>query len=59
MFGFPRLQKILTEQTNGTPLIDVLLGELKRFTGEEWEQEDDVTLLTLQRSSETFSLQNA
>ncbi|HKV58839.1 MAG TPA: GAF domain-containing SpoIIE family protein phosphatase [Ktedonobacteraceae bacterium] len=59
MFGFPRLQKVLTEQTNGTPLIDVLLSELQRFTGEEWEQEDDVTLLTLQRTSETFSFQNA
>lgn len=59
MFGFPRLQKVLAAQTNGVPLIDVLLDELKSFTGEEWEQEDDVTLLTLQRTSETFSLQNA
>lgn len=59
MFGFPRLQKVLTEQTNGTLVIDVLLSELKRFTGEESEQEDDVTLLTLQRTSETFSPQNA
>jgi len=30
-------------------LIDSLLSELARFTGEEWEQEDDITLLTLQR----------
>jgi hypothetical protein len=27
-----------------------LLEELERFTGEGWEQEDDITLLTLQRS---------
>ena len=59
MFGFPRLQKVLTEQTKGGPLIDVLLGELQRFTGEEWEQEDDVTMLTLQRASANFSSQNA
>ncbi len=30
-------------------LIGFLLGELQRFTGEGWEQEDDVTLLLLQR----------
>jgi hypothetical protein len=52
----PRLQRVLIEHTNGAPLVDVLLGELKRFTGEEWEQEDDVTLITLQRTSETLSL---
>lgn len=59
MFGFPRLQSILTEQTRGTSLIDMLLSELKGFTGEEWEQEDDVTLLTLARTDENFSSQNA
>ena len=59
MFGFPRLQSILTEQTNGVPLIDVLLSELQDFTGEGWEQEDDVTLLALHRTDENFSSQNA
>ena len=48
MFGFPRLQKLLEEQADEASLIDFLLGELKRFTGERWEQEDDVTLVTLQ-----------
>lgn len=59
MFGFPRLQRILTEQTDGVPLIDMLLSELQSFTGEQSEQEDDVTLLTVQRTSEIFSSQNA
>jgi hypothetical protein len=27
-----------------------LLEELERFTGKGWEQEDDITLLTLERS---------
>jgi hypothetical protein len=27
-----------------------LLNELRSFTGEGWEQEDDVTLVTLQRT---------
>jgi hypothetical protein len=26
-----------------------LLAELEHFTGEEWEQEDDIALITLQR----------
>jgi serine phosphatase RsbU (regulator of sigma subunit) len=49
MFGFPRLKALLEEHADGASLIDFLLGELKRFTGEGWEQEDDMTLLTLQR----------
>jgi hypothetical protein len=27
------------------------MEELERFTGEGWEQEDDITLLTLKRSA--------
>lgn len=50
MFSFPRLKTLLTEHTGGAPLIDLLLGELRSFTGEGWEQEDDVTLLSLQRT---------
>jgi serine phosphatase RsbU (regulator of sigma subunit) len=50
MFGFPRLQTLLAEHSHGTSLIDFLLTELKGFTGEGWEQEDDMTLLTLQRT---------
>ena len=52
MFGYPRLQSLLCEQADGASLIDFLLGELKRFTSDGWEQEDDVTLLLLQRMAE-------
>jgi serine phosphatase RsbU (regulator of sigma subunit) len=52
MLGFPRLQALLTEHTDGKSLIDRLLSDLNNFTGEGWEQEDDVTLLTLQRTGE-------
>ncbi len=48
MFGFPRLKALLEEHSDGASLIAMLLDELKRFTGEGWEQEDDVTLVTLQ-----------
>jgi serine phosphatase RsbU (regulator of sigma subunit) len=50
MFGFPRLAKLLEEQRDAPSLIEVLLQDLTAFTGPAWEQEDDVTLLTLQRS---------
>jgi serine phosphatase RsbU (regulator of sigma subunit) len=50
MFGFPRLMALLGEQTADGALIDRLLGDLVAFTGPGWEQEDDVTLVTLQRS---------
>lgn len=49
MFGFPRLEKYLKNYTDEAALVDLLLDKLKEFTGDTWEQEDDVTLLTLQR----------
>ena len=49
MFGFPRLKTLLEEHAEGASLIRLLLSELKSFTGEGWEQEDDVTMVTLQR----------
>jgi anti-sigma regulatory factor (Ser/Thr protein kinase) len=49
MFGFPRLGMLLGANQAGTNLIEYLLGELKLFTGEEWEQEDDTTLVVLRR----------
>jgi PAS domain S-box-containing protein len=53
MFGFPRLQGLVgTHRSGETSLIDFLLSELTHFTGEDWEQEDDITLVTLERSEE-------
>jgi anti-sigma regulatory factor (Ser/Thr protein kinase) len=49
MFGFPHLQALLKEYPGNIQLIDFLLNELALFTGSGWEQEDDVTLVTLQR----------
>jgi serine phosphatase RsbU (regulator of sigma subunit)/predicted ester cyclase len=51
MFGTPRLRSLLNEHPmGGTDLSATLMEELERFTGEGWEQEDDITLLTLERS---------
>ena len=54
MFGFPRLQGLVgAHRSGGSALISFLLSELARFTGEGWEQEDDITLVTLDRPEET------
>ena len=58
MFGFPRLKALLQEHPDDEKLIDFLLGELRSFTGEGWEQEDDMTLLTLQRRLENKGIRN-
>ena len=52
MFGFPRLRKLIMSQSSGSgeELVDFLLAELTRFTGTDSEQEDDITLVTLERS---------
>ena len=50
MFGFPRLQALVAEHAEGEPLEEVLMEELYTFVGEGWDQEDDITLLTLRRS---------
>lgn len=52
MFGFPRLKTLLKEHPGDEKLIDFLLSELRSFTGEDWEQEDDMTLLTVHRRLE-------
>ena len=51
MFGSPRLRELVAAHAEDGPLEDVLLEELYSFTGEGWEQEDDITLLTLKRSA--------
>src|SRR5215216_4306090 len=51
MFGFPRLRELIAEHAQKESLEEALLEELYSFVGEGWEQEDDITLLTLRRSA--------
>jgi serine phosphatase RsbU (regulator of sigma subunit) len=51
MFGFPRLRELVAEHKEERSLEEVLIEELYAFVGEGWEQEDDITLLTLRRSA--------
>jgi predicted ester cyclase len=51
MFGFPRLRRLVAEHAaEEGSLVGFLMDELRSFTGEGWEQEDDITLVTLRRS---------
>jgi serine phosphatase RsbU (regulator of sigma subunit) len=56
MFDDPRLKQLVGDYGAADaleaqqPLIDYLLAQLATFVGPEWEQEDDITLVTLRRS---------
>jgi serine phosphatase RsbU (regulator of sigma subunit) len=51
MFGFQRLRRMVAEHAEEGSLVDFLMDELRSFTGDGWEQEDDITLVTLRRSA--------
>jgi serine phosphatase RsbU (regulator of sigma subunit)/anti-sigma regulatory factor (Ser/Thr protein kinase) len=51
MFGFDRLRDALGVDDAGSELLDRLLETLHGFTGSDWEQEDDITLVTMRRSA--------
>ncbi len=51
MFGFPRLGALVAEHGEGEALVEYLMDELYSFVGDGWEQEDDITLVALQRSA--------
>jgi len=49
MFGVPRLIARLQQEQSSGEVIHHLLGQLAAFTGADWEQEDDITLVALKR----------
>jgi anti-sigma regulatory factor (Ser/Thr protein kinase) len=51
MFGTPLVTSLMRDVEHGADLIDILLAELARFTGANHEQEDDITLVTLERAA--------
>jgi serine phosphatase RsbU (regulator of sigma subunit)/predicted ester cyclase len=52
MFGFPRLQVLVAKHGDEEGALgDLLMEELYSFVGEGWEQEDDITLVTLRCSA--------
>ena len=49
MFGLPRLESIVENNGGNDYLINECLNALTEFAGRDWEQEDDITLMTLRR----------
>jgi serine phosphatase RsbU (regulator of sigma subunit)/anti-sigma regulatory factor (Ser/Thr protein kinase) len=49
MFGFPRVKGIVASCRQPEKLIAELIGSLQTFTGAGYEQEDDITLVTVAR----------
>ncbi len=47
MFGYPRLKESLATFPEPAKIIEKLLESFSAFTGQSWEQEDDVTLLSV------------
>lgn len=52
MFGFPRLMGLIGKHHGGEGLIDHLLSELAAFAGQSSDVEDDVTLVSFERTGE-------
>jgi serine phosphatase RsbU (regulator of sigma subunit) len=50
MFGLSRVEEAVENSSRSGRLIDECLAELKSFVGRDWEQEDDITLVTLRRT---------
>jgi serine phosphatase RsbU (regulator of sigma subunit)/anti-sigma regulatory factor (Ser/Thr protein kinase) len=50
MFGLPRVRALMATKLGGSDLIDHLLESLHAFVGRDWDQEDDITLVALDRS---------
>ncbi len=55
MFGFERTGELLHDLPRGADAVDAMLARLADFTGPDWEQEDDVTVLLVERSSDEHS----
>lgn len=51
MYGFPRLKEVVGTQPGGGKLIDFVLQDLAEHIGPGAEQEDDITMVTLQRAA--------
>jgi sigma-B regulation protein RsbU (phosphoserine phosphatase) len=51
MFGLTRLKELLQNEAHRDGVIEQVLTELRDFTGAEWEQEDDVTLVVVRKTA--------
>lgn len=56
MFGMARLQSLISQHAGGDALIAYLRDALFSFTGADWEQEDDVTFVVVQRHTASVDM---
>ena len=54
--AFPRLKALIAEHAEEGSIGNFLMEELHSFVGDGWEQEDDITLLTLERHKRTGAI---
>ncbi len=59
MFGFPRLKQLVESSGSGEALIDAVLDAHARFVGPGADQEDDITMVTLERSASAVGASSA
>ena len=50
MFGFPRLRELMARERPTSELLNYVLEQLHDFTGRGWDQEDDITMVALERT---------
>ena len=58
MYGFPRLRQFVAGHPECFESMESLFDDLMRFTGEEWEQEDDAILVLIKHDGVAFSNQS-
>lgn len=51
LYGFPRIRELVGRTPPGDGIVRAVLDDLDEFTGPGWEQEDDITLVSISRAA--------
>jgi serine phosphatase RsbU (regulator of sigma subunit)/anti-sigma regulatory factor (Ser/Thr protein kinase) len=51
LYGFPRLRSLMGRTAADADVVATVLSDLEDFTGPVWEQEDDITLVSIARAA--------
>jgi serine phosphatase RsbU (regulator of sigma subunit)/anti-sigma regulatory factor (Ser/Thr protein kinase) len=51
LYGFPRLRELVGRTAPDSDMVSAVLDDLELFTGPAWEQEDDITLVSIVRAA--------